>query len=137
MSGAALAGACEALVGSPFRLHGRDSATGLDCIGVLALALQAIGRQADLPDDYSARTRTIPRLNDMVRRLGFTDAQDQPIAGDVVLVRVGPLQLHLAIATGNDRYVHAHAGLGRVVVSALPDNWSTVGHWRLDTDLQG
>ena len=33
MSAQALAEAAAALVGSRFRLHGRDPATGLDCIG--------------------------------------------------------------------------------------------------------
>ena len=41
MSGAALAAAAESLVGTRFRLHGRDPDTGLDCVGLLAASLAA------------------------------------------------------------------------------------------------
>ena len=38
--------AAEALAGARFRLHGRDRSTGLDCVGLVGLALAE--READL-----------------------------------------------------------------------------------------
>ena len=131
MSGEALAAAAEALAGTRFRLHGRDPATGLDCVGVLAAALAAIGRGAPLPTGYRLRARAIPDLADAAQACGLVPARGGPRPGDVLLARTGPCQFHLAIAAAGDRFVHAHAGLRRVVVAAGPLPWPLAGHWRL------
>lgn len=49
--------------------------------------------------------------------------------GDILLVRVGPAQLHVVVLTG-DGYLHADAGLRRVVEvpGALP--WPILSAWR-------
>ena len=47
MTAESLALAAEALEGAPFRLHGRDPVTGLDCIGVLAQSLEAFGQKCN------------------------------------------------------------------------------------------
>ena len=49
--------------------------------------------------------------------------------GDLALVRPGPLQLHLMIGTGAG-FVHAHAGLGRVVETPGLSPWPVLGWWR-------
>ena len=131
MTGAALAAAAEALVGTRFRLHGRDAATGLDCIGVLAAALATCGRPAALPNFYSLRMRAPPELGEIAQDAGFTPCTAAVLAGDVLLVRIGPCQFHLVLAADRDTFVHAHAGLMRVVRSALPGDWLVVRHWRL------
>lgn len=131
MTGAALALAAEELVGTRFRLHGRDAATGLDCIGVLAAALVACGRPAALPNFYSLRMRTPPDLGEIAQSAGFAPCEGAVLAGDVLLVRIGPCQFHLALAADPETFVHAHAGLMRVVRSALPGDWLVVKHWRV------
>ena len=131
MSAAALAAAAKVLVGTPFRLHGRDRATGLDCIGVLAAALAASGQPAALPNFYALRMRTLPELGEAASRAGLTLCTGKPLPGDVVLVRTGPCQFHVLIAVGDGGFVHAHAGLRRVVQSALPTEWQMIRHWRL------
>ena len=126
----AFAAAANALVGTPFRLHGRDPRTGLDCIGVFAAALSACGKQHDLPRGYRLRMASLEGWLPMPDDCGFTTVQGPPCAGDVVLMRVGPVQHHLAIALGGSGWVHAHAGLRRVVrTSALPEG-SIIEHWR-------
>lgn len=137
MSGESLACAAEALVGRPFRLHGRDPATGLDCIGVLDQALQAIGRQATLPQAYSLRTRQVPDLSGLAESCGFAAAEGVPAPGDVLFVRIGPVQFHLVIAARDGRFVHAHAGLRRVVTGRIDATWPIIGHWRLGAAFQG
>jgi hypothetical protein len=51
--------------------------------------------------------------------------------GDVVMFQVGPNQFHLAIAARCGGFVHAHAGLRRVVLTSPPAEWRVAGHWRL------
>ena len=131
MSGAGLASAAEVLVGTHFRLHGRDPATGLDCIGVLAAALAACGRAAVLPNFYMLRMRTIPEFGEAASAAGFALCTGRILPGDVVLVRIGPCQFHLLVRVGDGEFVHAHAGLKRVVRSALPTQWQVTRHWRL------
>lgn len=130
MTGEQLARAAEGLIGSPFRLHGRDPATGLDCIGVLAAALDAAGHAGSLPNGYSLRNRFPPETAATAGSFGFVRAEGACAAGDVVICRVSPCQFHLAIALGPDRFIHAHAGLGRVVVSPAPLPWPILQHWR-------
>lgn len=130
-AGTALAAAAEALIGTPFRLHGRDPASGLDCVGLVAAALAAIGRPAPAPRAYGLRNRAISDLLGFAPRAGLADTEGAILAGDVVLVRPGPLQHHLLIALGNTRFVHAHAGLRRVVATPGPLALPIIRHWRL------
>lgn len=131
MSGAALAGAAEALVGTRFRLHGRSSEHGVDCIGLLAAALDAIGRPAPLPTGYALRTHTLPALEGIASACGFVETEEATLPGDVLMYRVGPCQHHFAIAARRDRFVHAHAGLRRVVLAPAPLAWPVLRRWRL------
>lgn len=130
MTGEQLAGAAQALVGTAFRLHGRDPATGLDCVGVLAASLNAAGTPHALPNGYSLRNRALPDLSKAAEHCGFIDTKGECAAGDVVICRVSPCQFHLAIALGPVRFVHAHAGLRRVVLSPGPLPWPILQHWR-------
>ena len=104
MTGVRLAAAAEALVGAPFRLHGRDPATGLDCVGVVTAALSAIGRQAKEPQGYGLRNRSIARLLALAEVNGFAETCEPIAVGDLLLVRPGPAQHHLLLATGRNRF---------------------------------
>lgn len=132
--GAALASAAAAYVGAPFRLHGRSRA-GLDCVGLLGCALADCGRQVPLPQGYGLRNRDPARLFACFVPAGFVRQEDGASIdpGDVLVVIPGPAQQHLLIATGEDRFVHAHAGLRRVVEMAAPVPWPVLQHWRLDS----
>lgn len=129
--GIALAEAAEALVGTPFRIHGRDPKTGLDCVGLVAASMQAIGRKAPAPLRYGLRNSDISGALTFAPAAGFTEADGQVLSGDVLLVRPGPLQFHLLIALTQNGFVHAHAGLRRVTVTPGPLVWPSSRHWRL------
>lgn len=131
MSGQALADAASALAGTRFRLQGRDPATGLDCIGVLAAALGAIGREVRLPATYTLRTRDAATLEQIAAGCGLVAAVPPVRAGDVLLARVSGCQSHVLVALGLSRFIHAHAGLRRVVVLDGPLPWMIAGWWRL------
>lgn len=129
--GEALAEAALALVGARFRLHGRDPATGLDCVGLLAAALTRSGRAAKAPTHYALRNRNIASLLEFAAPAGLVDAAGPIEAGDVLLVRTGPVQHHLLVAAPGQGFIHAHAGLRRVVVTPSPLAWPAERHWRL------
>ena len=131
MTGDDLAQAALALVGAPRRLHGRDPDYGLDCIGLLAAALGTAGRPVGLPTGYPLRLARLDGWLPDPATLGFTGAAGRVQPGDVVLIQPGPAQFHLAIAAPPPGgWIHAHAGVRRVVCTHdLPDG-PIRGHWR-------
>ncbi len=133
MTGAELADAAAAYAGVPFRLQGRDPAQGLDCIGLLEAALAAKGRTVVFAHGYALRNIDISGLVPAPESCGFTAVTDAVQPGDVLLLRPGPAQLHLVIATADGTFVHAHAGLRRVVIQPGPLPGELIEHWRVQT----
>lgn len=131
--GAALARAAAAHLGVPFRLHGRGGEEGVDCVGLLALALRDCGRAPVLPRGYGLRNTAIDAHLACLPASGFAPIAQtgalQP--GDVVLVAPGPAQQHLLIALDEDTCIHAHAGLRRVSAMPVPLPWPIRHRWRL------
>lgn len=127
-TGERIAAAAVALVGVPFRLHGRVPASGLDCIGLALCALRGGGVPLGEPPAYRLHASRAERAEMWMRGQGLR-VVDDAAPGDIGLVRVGPLQLHFVVAAG-DHVVHAHAGLGRVVSMPLPAEWQLLSRWR-------
>ena len=130
-AGQALARAAVALVGTPFRLHGRDPATGLDCVGVLGAALAGCGRAAAVPTGYALRLKDPAPWLAGAGALGLRQTRGAVRPGDVVMLALGSHQHHLAIIAPDGAAIHAHAGLRRVVHGDLPADWTVIGRWRL------
>ena len=126
------AAAAEALTGTRFLLHGRSPATGLDCVGLVGAALAACGRQVRTPEGYRLRNAAIDCWLECAAANGLIETQGPPARGDVLLIRAGPAQHHLLVALGQGCAVHAHAGLGRVVIEPLDLTRPPVAQWRLD-----
>lgn len=123
--------AAEALVGTPFRFRGRDLRTGLDCVGLVEAALCAIGRPAPPLTGYAMRQAgSTPQLG-AASAAGFEPAEGAIEPGDLLLARPGPAQVHLLVAARCGGFVHAHAGLGRVVLAPPPCTWPIERRWRL------
>lgn len=131
MTGVQLADAAETLVGAPFRLHGRDRATGLDCLGVVAVSLAACGRTPSVPTGYGLHVRAIDRFLAAADAAGLRQTEEAVEPGDVVLVRPAPGQHHLLVARDGWTFIHAHAGLRRVVAMPGPLPWPVLRRWRL------
>lgn len=121
----ALAAARRA-IGARFRLHGREAASGLDCVGLAALTLRAEGFAGAVPSGYRLRSGDEAAV---MREIAAAGLAPCPIApGRLVLMRAGAGQLHLAIATERG-IIHADAMLGRV--AERPDlPWPVLGCWR-------
>jgi len=124
-----LAEAAERYVGASFRPDGRDPVTGFDCLGLVLVALNDIGRPVRMP---GRRLRTLrpQRLLHLPDEAGLVEVIAPFEPGDVLLFEPGPAQLHLGIAALDGGLVHAHAGLRRVVRTPFPLPWPTVRQWR-------
>lgn len=134
-AGERLSQAAQDFVGVPFRLHGRDPSTGLDCVGLIAASLKAIGRTVVTPRGYRLRNASITHWLENAATSGLHVADDCFKPGDVLLVRPAPAQHHLMITSSSSGVIHAHAGLGRVVIQPFPHSLEVIAHWRLiDTD---
>lgn len=128
--GVAIARRALDLVGTPYKLGGRIPNAGLDCVGVVALALAERGAAAGIPDDYALRGEYLGRVSAFFDRAGFRRVDGEPLLqGDLLLCQPAVRQCHLAVVTSHGA-VHAHAGLRRVVLTPLPLPWPLTGHWR-------
>ena len=115
----------RACIGARFRPQGRAPALGLDCIG---LAAHATGRPA--PSGYGLRGHDPARLARGLAAAGLHAIDAAAAApGDLLLVAAGPAQLHLLVRTP-DGFVHADAGLRRVVEVPGAPRWPLLGAWR-------
>ena len=121
----------RSMLGVPFHLHGRDPVIGLDCVGLVAVALERAGCKARAPAGYQLRNLQIGQFLPAVREAGFLEASGQHMVGDVLLVRPSAAQYHLMIMVSSTELIHAHAGLGRVVITPAPSPWSIEQIWRL------
>lgn len=118
----------RACVGARFRLQGRDPATGLDCVGVAAIALGVVPGAAR----YALRGGDPVALAARIDAVGVQRIAPEVVrAGDVAMVAAGPAQLHLVVLTETG-FVHADAWIGRVVEVPGRANWPVLAAWRKD-----
>lgn len=113
----------RALIGTRFRSQGRGR-EGLDCIGLVAAALGL----AEARRDYALRGGDLAALEAGLSAAGLRLVEER-LAGDVIVLRSGPGQLHLGVWTG-DGLVHADAGLRRVVERPGAPPWPIMSIWR-------
>lgn len=114
------------LIGVRFRPQGRSPELGLDCIGVVAMTFGITAVRGN----YGLRSADSREVNGEFAAAGFLPigAADAG-AGDVLLVEAGHRQLHVVILTP-DGYLHADAGLRRVVEVPGAVTWPVSGAWR-------
>lgn len=126
-AGKRAAAAAGQAVGARFRLHGREPETGLDCVGLAALAMRAGGREGVVPTGYRLRGSSLAAVE--VALGGELAPADGAEPGDLLLFDAGPGQVHLAVRTAGG-FVHADAGLGRVVERPGAFPWPLIAAWR-------
>ena len=126
-----VARAAEDLVGSPFKLNGRDPRLGIDCVGLVLCALRHTGGDTIEPEPYKLRNLNIARQLRCIDVLELDSATGGIAAGDVMLFRLASTQYHLGVVSTKAALIHAHVGLRRVVASPLPIRWRIERHWRV------
>lgn len=127
--GVALAKAASDFIGCPFRLHGRDPESGLDCVGLVAAAIAAAGGQPSVPSGYTLRNIAIDHWLHFAAASGLTPALGPIRSGEVLLIALPPCQHHLVIAESAASVIHAHAGLRQVVRQPLESHWRIIAKW--------
>jgi cell wall-associated NlpC family hydrolase len=119
----------RALIGVRFRLQGRDPEQGLDCIGVVTMAM-GVPKEKVRRDYIVPSSMTAERMNEEIAELGFI--RIAPAAakdGDLLLVRPGAGALHLLILTDTG-FLHADMRRRRTVEVPGAVPWPIVSAWR-------
>jgi hypothetical protein len=116
----------RALVGTRFRPQGREP-HGLDCVGVVLATFgidSAFGRQ-----NYRLRGEDPLELDAALLKHFRRVSRRQLAPGDIMLMTIAERQLHLAVRTASG-FVHAHAGLRRVVETPGMPGWPLIAAYR-------
>ncbi len=114
----------RSMLGARFRLHGRNRADGIDCVGLIGFAF----KESDLPTGYALRTADPDAVTAPLRACRFRKRRTiKP--GSVLLLEAGPAQLHLGLWTG-ESLIHADANLRRVVETPGMPRWPILSIWR-------
>lgn len=122
--------AAQEMIGARFRAQGDDPATGLDCAGLVWAAYARAGLRLAKPKDYPLRGWARSRIEATLAMAGFEAACGPARVGDVILIVHAAQQYHLGLM-GTDSFVHAHAGLRRVVETPCDAAVSAAARWRL------
>jgi murein DD-endopeptidase / murein LD-carboxypeptidase len=117
-------------IGVPFRLHGRVAGQALDCVGLAGYALFGAGGHA-LPLQYSLRGDFTENVHQFFAKHNFIKLESGSdfLCGDIILCQTAPQQMHLMVRV-NGGFVHAHAGLRKIVFTPLPSPWPILCGWR-------
>jgi hypothetical protein len=128
MKGVDIAARACAVVGTRFRPQGRTAREGVDCVGVAAFAC---GIEAErVPRNYALRGQALVEIERQLRDLGGRRVEIPVLfLGDIALCRAGPAQFHMVVITPFG-FVHADAGLRRVVQRPFPIPWMMESAWR-------
>ncbi len=135
MTSNAIAARAMAQLGTPFRMRGRTPGVALDCIGLALVALGPLAK-SNLPcPNYAMRGDYQSIVRSYFAELPFRALAGGEAAsdGDILLASPAPSQLHLLVGA-NGGWVHAHAGLGRVVFTPEWPNWPILHRWRFTGD---
>jgi NlpC/P60 family putative phage cell wall peptidase len=128
--------AARACLGTPFHHQGRCPKVGLDCIGLIVVALRAVGSPVRDRQDYSAR----PDGRTLVQALVDHGARkvEAFTTGDVLVFRYDHQPQHVALATSTTTMIHSFAPAGGVVETSIGPYWRRrlLGIYRFENALK-
>lgn len=110
----------RAMIGTRFVAQGRDPAIGLDCVGLalIAYALDA-GR---VRDDYRLSGAHRAAILEFARTAFRRVPRPRRRTGDLLLLRPGAAQWHVAIWTGTG-LIHADIVSRKIIERPGPGDW--------------
>lgn len=126
--------AARACLGTPFHHQGRVAGAGLDCIGLLIVAMQAAGLEVEDRTDYGPRPDGVSLIAALEAH-GWARIETGEInGGDVLVFRYDHQPQHVALATSSTTLIHSFAPVGKVVETAIGAYWMRrlVGVYRLE-----
>lgn len=114
-------GAAKAALGTAFHHQGRSAGVGLDCIGLVVVALKATGIEVRDRSDYARR----PDGKSLVAALEEHGAvrQEDMQAGDVLVFQYDHQPQHVAIVSREGMMIHSFAPAGKVVETSIGGYW--------------
>lgn len=112
-------------LGTPFRLHGRKLESGVDCVGLVAAVLERAGIIVPPLPRYAMRNLTTAQFAPLIKQLSLASVNGPLSAGDILVLKPAPAQLHLGIMTSCG-LIHADARLGKVVLSPARPDWPLI-----------
>ncbi len=122
--------AARRCIGARFRVQGRTVEDGLDCVGLVALALGEAGVRALAPNGYRLSGDNGGRFEPALHLAGLERlGPEQARAGDILLIAQSAGQRHLAVRTATG-FIHAHAGLCKVVETPGWPERPVISAWR-------
>jgi hypothetical protein len=127
-----IAARANSQIGTAFKLHGRTAGEALDCVGLVGFAIAPFCAGAKLPAHYQMRGEFTDKVTNFLGDAPFAHLPGHASwqSGDIILAQAGPRQQHLLI--GKDcGFIHAHAGLRRVVWTPAPLPWPHLLRWRI------
>lgn len=115
-----------ALIGTRFRLQGRGQGA-LDCLGLMIEVYAIPGNE--VRKDYRLRGDHGGEITAGLKSYFRTVAAGAARAGDALLFRIADDQYHFAVKTERG-FIHAHAGIGKVVEHPGLPEWPVAGAFR-------
>jgi NlpC/P60 family putative phage cell wall peptidase len=117
----AMIAAARRCLGTPFHHQGRKPGTGIDCIGLIVVALRAAGKTVHDRTDYGRRPDGKSLTAALISHGAVPETKIE--AGDVLLFRYDNQPQHAALATDADRMIHSFAPAGKVVETNIGAYW--------------
>jgi NlpC/P60 family putative phage cell wall peptidase len=118
--------AARGWIGTPYRHRAALRGAGCDCLGLVRGVWRDLGGADVCLPNYRADWRDLRHADELLElaQSHLQPAQAGPVAGQVMLFRLGPsvLPRHCGIALDGGRFVHAQEGLG-VVEANLTEGW--------------
>lgn len=116
------------LIGTPFRLQGRQAGVALDCVGLVIEAYQPL--HLTECRHYGWRRHELALIEEILSRRFVRVEKAQMRASDLLVLKSGRDRCHFGIAAA-DGLIHADAVVGRVVCRPWPVALPIIGVWRL------
>jgi cell wall-associated NlpC family hydrolase len=113
--------AARTCLGTPFHHQGRIPQQGLDCIGLIVVALQATNIIVQDRVDY-ARWPEAEALATALAAHGAVPVV-LPEPGDILLFVLAGRAQHVALCTAHEQMIHAYAPAGKVVEGSIGAVW--------------
>ncbi|MDD3182358.1 MAG: NlpC/P60 family protein [Alphaproteobacteria bacterium] len=111
----------RACLGTPFHHQGRLPQVGLDCIGLIIVALRSVGLAVHDRTDYAQRPDGVSLIAALVAHGAVPVTTVE--AGDVLVFRYDQQPQHVALAVTSERLIHSFAPAGKVVESEIGAYW--------------
>ena len=106
---------------TPFHHQGRQPGVGLDCIGLIIVAMTAAGLRVQDRQDYGPRPDGQSLVSALLAHGAMPVTKIMPC--DILLFRYDQQPQHVGLAVTEDSMIHAFAPAERVVECSLGDYW--------------